>query len=76
MRMKIYGKGCAKCELLADHAESAAKSLGIPYEMEKVTDINAIVEAGIMRTPALALDDEVVVEGTVASEETIKALLS
>ena len=76
MRMKIYGKGCAKCELLADHAEAAAKSLGIPYELEKVTDINAIIEAGIMRTPALALDDEVVVEGTVASEETIKALLS
>ena len=76
MRMKIYGKGCAKCELLADNAESAAKSLGIPYEIEKVTDINAIIEAGIMRTPALALDDEVVVEGTVASEETIKALLS
>ncbi len=76
MRMTIYGKGCSKCELLASHAESAAKSLGIPYELKKVTDINEIIDAGIMRTPALAVDDEVVVEGAVASEDKIKTLLS
>lgn len=76
MKMKIYGSGCAKCNLLTKHAEAAAKSLGIPYELEKITDINDIIDAGIMRTPTLAIDDEVVVEGHVASEEKIRQLLA
>jgi len=72
MKLKIYGSGCAKCNLLTQHAETAAQELGIDYEIEKVKDINQIIEAGIMRTPALAVDDEIVVTGRVPSAEKIK----
>lgn len=75
MKFTIYGSGCAKCKQLTTNAEEAARELGLSYEVQKVTDVNAIIDAGILRTPALALDDEIVVEGKVASPADIKKLL-
>lgn len=76
MKLEIYGSGCTKCKLLAEHAETAAKDLGADYTIEKVTDINAIIDAGVLRTPALAVDGVVVVEGGVPSADKIKSCLS
>jgi len=75
MKLTIYGSGCAKCNLLASHAETAATELGLDFEKEKVTDMNAIIDAGVMRTPALAVDGEIVVEGKVATADAIKDML-
>lgn len=75
MKLKIYGSGCKKCNLLAEHAETAAQELGISYEIEKVSDINMIIDAGVMRTPALAIDDNLVITGNVPSAEKIKTFL-
>jgi len=72
MKITIYGSGCSKCKQLTVNAEEAANELGLSYEVEKITDVNAIIDAGIMRTPALALNDEIVVEGKVASPADIK----
>ncbi|PRY71998.1 small redox-active disulfide protein 2 [Halomonas ventosae] len=49
--------------------------LGLTVEIEKVTDMNAIIDKGVMRTPALGVDGEVIVEGKVASAEEIQRLL-
>ena len=76
MKLKIYGSGCTKCNLLAEHAETAAREMGISYELEKVTDIKSIIEAGVLRTPALAVDDKLVVAGQVPSAEKIKKYLA
>lgn len=76
MKLTIYGSGCAKCKQLTANAEAAATSLDLPYEVEKVTDTNAIIDAGIMRTPALAIDGDIVIEGKVSSADEVKALLS
>lgn len=75
MKITIYGSGCAKCRELTEHAEQAATRQHIEYEVEKVTDTNAIIDAGILRTPALALDGEIVIEGKVASVEDVEAQL-
>ena len=75
MKFVIYGSGCRKCQQLADNTQAAAKALGIDYDIEKVTETNAIINAGIMRTPALAIDDAIVSEGKVADVEAIKQLL-
>lgn len=72
MKLKIYGSGCAKCKLLAQHAEQAAQALGLDYELEKVTDMNQIIEAGVMRTPAMAVDERLVVEGRVPSAKDLE----
>ncbi|WP_297185187.1 thioredoxin family protein [uncultured Porticoccus sp.] len=76
MKLTIYGSGCAKCKQLTANAEAAASSLNLTYEVEKVTDTNAIIDAGIMRTPALAIDGDIVIEGKVSSADEVKALLS
>ena len=76
MKISILGTGCAKCKKLAENAEAAAKSLGIDYELIKVTDINAIMEYGVMMTPALAVDGKVLSSGKALSAEDIKPLLS
>ena len=75
MEIKIYGSGCAKCVRLAENAEAAARKLGLAYTLTKVTDTGEIVDAGVLRTPALGVDGEIRLSGKVASEEEIEALL-
>lgn len=75
VKFTIYGTGCPNCVRLADHAVAAAEELGIDYELEKVEDINGIVEAGVMRTPGLGIDGKVVSEGKVLSKEEIKKMI-
>lgn len=74
-KLQILGTGCPKCRLLADAAETAAKELGIEYELEKVTDLNRIMCFGVMLTPALVVDGVVKVSGKVPSADEAKALL-
>ena len=76
IKFQIYGSGCAKCISLGQHAEAAAQALGLNYELEKVKDMNAIIDAGVTRTPALAVDGEIKSTGQVLSVGEIKKLLS
>ncbi len=62
--------------MLGQRAEAAAQALGLEYELEKVTDMNAIIDAGVTRTPALAVNGEIKSTGRVLSVEEIKTLLS
>ena len=75
-KIQILGTGCPKCRKLAEHAEQAAKELGLECEIEKVTNINEIMKFGVMMTPALVVDGEVKVAGKVPGVEEIKGLLS
>ena len=76
MKFTVYGSGCAKCQKLTANAEAAALALGLDYVIEKVTDVNGIIDAGVMHTPALAVNGEVVVEGKVPGPDEIKQLLA
>ena len=75
-KLQILGTGCPKCKKLAENTEAAANELGIAYEMEKVTDLNAIMGFGVMMTPALAVDGQVKVVGKVPSAEEIEQWLT
>lgn len=75
MKIQILGTGCPKCKKLAETAETAAKELGLDYEIEKITEINEIMKFGVMMTPGLAVDGTVKSVGKVPSVEDIKALL-
>jgi len=74
-KIQIFGGGCAKCGILYQHAEAAAKELGLEYTIEKVSDFGKIAEAGIMATPAMAVDGVLKLEGRVPTVESLKALL-
>jgi small redox-active disulfide protein 2 len=75
-RLQILGTGCAKCANLAAATEQAAKSLGLEYQMEKVTDLKEIMTFGVMMTPALVVDGKVKVAGRVPSVEDLKKMLA
>ena len=74
-KLQILGTGCPKCKKLAELTEEAAKSLGIDYEIEKVTDIQEIMKFGVMMTPGLAVDGEVKLAGKVPSINEIKKII-
>jgi small redox-active disulfide protein 2 len=75
-KLQVLGTGCPKCKQLAENTETAAKELGLEYELEKVTNINDIMKFGVMMTPALAVDGEVKVVGKVPSPEDIKKIIA
>lgn len=75
-RLQILGTGCPKCKLLTEHTERAASELGLDYELEKVTDIERIIEFGVVATPALVVDGEIVVSGHVPSAPRLRELLA
>ena len=74
-RIQVLGTGCPKCRQLAENAELAAQTLGIEYELEKVTEINEIMKFGVMMTPGLVLDGDVKVTGKVPSPEQLMKML-
>ena len=75
MKIQILGTGCPKCKQLSENAETAAKELGIDFELEKVTSITDIMSFGVMMTPALVIDGEVKIAGKVPQVEEIKELM-
>ena len=75
-KLQILGMGCARCTNLAAATEQAAKTLGIEYQIEKVTDLNKIMSFGVMMTPALVVDGKVKAAGRVPSVEDIKKMLA
>jgi small redox-active disulfide protein 2 len=75
-QLLILGTGCAKCGKLYEVAEQAAKELGVPYEINKVTDLKQIMALRVMATPALVVDGSVKVAGRVPPMEEIKKMLA
>lgn len=75
MKIQVLGMGCAKCNLLKENAETAARELGVEFEIEKVTDFGAIAKMGVLTTPALVVDGKVKLIGRAASPAEIKRLL-
>ena len=74
-KIQILGTGCAKCTNLANATTAAADELGIPYELEKVTDFLKFVDFGVMVTPALVVDGHVLVAGKVPKHDKLLELL-
>jgi small redox-active disulfide protein 2 len=74
--IQILGTGCKKCIALKENAEAALKAMRIEAEVQKIEDLNEIVQFGVMSTPALAVDGQVKIVGKVASPEEIMAVLS
>ena len=75
MNIKILGTGCPKCKKLEENTRIAIKELGSDALVEKVTDLEQIMDYGVMITPALVIDDKVVSSGKLLSTADIKALM-
>ncbi|HSP53928.1 MAG TPA: thioredoxin family protein [Cryobacterium sp.] len=76
MIIKILGPGCSNCKNLTKAATAAVKELGLDATIEKVEDYAAIVGYGVMSTPALVIDEKVVVSGRVPNVAEVRTLLT
>ena len=75
MKIEILGTGCPKCKQLTANAEEALKELNVQAEIVKVTQIDKIIEYGVMMTPALVIDGKVVSAGKVLTKDQVKNLI-
>ncbi len=75
MKIKVYGSGCPKCIALEGNVKKALQEENKKADIEKVTDMNKIIEAGIMMTPALEIDGKIVSSGKVLSPDEVKQYL-
>lgn len=75
MIVKVLGTGCKNCKNLEANAKEAIKELGIDATVEKVEDMKGIMAYGVMRTPALVVNEKVKIMGRVPKVEEIKEIL-
>ncbi len=75
MKIEILGTGCPKCKQLEENARKAVEDIGKKAEIVKVTQIDKIVEYGVMSTPAIVIDGDVKSYGKVADVDEIKEWL-
>jgi len=73
MKIEILGTGCPKCKKLHELTEEIINELDVSAEIIKVTDINKIIDYGVMVTPALVIDGDVKVAGKIPEKKEIMA---
>lgn len=76
MILEVLGTGCAKCKMLHEAVLKAVTESGVQAEVRKIEDIAAILDRGVMSTPALVKDGKVLVAGKVPSPKEIMAWLA
>jgi len=73
MKIEILGPGCPKCEKTSREVERVVNQLGIDATIEHVTDIDSIVDRGVMMTPAVFIDGVKKIEGKVPKAADIES---
>ena len=75
VKIEILGPGCAKCKKTSREVEKVVQQLGIDATVEHITEIDAIVDRGVMLTPAVFVDGEKKIEGKVPKAADIQSWL-
>jgi small redox-active disulfide protein 2 len=70
--VKVLGSGCANCRTTVALIEQVAQAKGVPIQLEKVEDMQAIASHGVMRTPGVVIDGQVVHAGGIPSRDKIE----
>ncbi len=72
MKIEVLGPGCPKCNTTMENVKKALAELGKKADVSKVTDINTMIERGVMSTPALIIDGKLMIQGKIPSVEQFK----
>jgi small redox-active disulfide protein 2 len=76
MHIKILGTGCPRCKTLEREVIDSLAEMNISANVSKVDDIMKIMEYGIMHTPALVIDEKVVLSGRVPGVSELKEIIT
>ena len=72
MKIIVYGTGCNKCKAVEKAVKNAVDKLGANAEIVKIEELDKIMEAGILSTPALSIDNEIKVTGRIPTSSEIE----
>ncbi|MCR3956823.1 MAG: thioredoxin family protein [Gudongella sp.] len=75
MVIKILGTGCDKCDKAFDNAQKAVNELGESVVVEKVEDLVTMIKYGILTTPGIVVDEEVLATGRIPTVEDFKNII-
>ncbi len=76
LSVKVLGSGCSKCNLLEKYTVEVLGEMGLAYTLEHVRDYVDIAKYGVMQTPALVVNEKVLVSGRVPTRAELKDLLA
>lgn len=74
--IKVLGSGCASCHALFENAKEAVKKMGLSVEVEYITDLQKVMEYGVMSMPVLIVNEKVAAMGKVLKPNDVEKLLS
>lgn len=76
MDIKVLGSGCPTCKTMYEMVVNSVKEMGLDNEVEYVTDINLLIQEGLATSPALKINDKIVVAGRVPSLDEIRNFIT
>lgn len=76
MKIVVYGPGCARCRQTEQIVRSAVADLAVAVDVQKVSDYQAMAAAGVLATPAVAIDGVMKLSGRIPTAEEVKAWLT
>jgi small redox-active disulfide protein 2 len=75
LSITIYGPGCAKCSETERRVRHVVEETGAQAVVKKATDFAEMAKAGVLTTPAVAVNGAIKVAGRVPAEDEIRAWL-
>ena len=75
MEIKVLGSGCSRCKKALEWVNKVVKDNGLDAKVEYIDDIMKIMEYNVMSTPAIVVNNEVKIKGSLPSESEIKKVL-
>ncbi len=74
-KVEVLGSGCPTCKKLYDMTKEIVTELNPDLEVEYITDVQKIIEMGVMQTPVLAIDGKPVMTGFISDKEKVRELI-
>ncbi|MDF1497291.1 MAG: thioredoxin family protein [Patescibacteria group bacterium] len=75
IKIQVLGSGCPTCKKLFELTEQAVQEVGLEIKVEYITDIQKMIEMGVMQSPALAINGKPVMTGAIGDKDDIKKLI-
>lgn len=76
MTIQIFGSGCTTCKRLYETTKAVVDEMGLSINVEYVTNIQKMVELGLMQSPALVIDNKIVAAGFVPGAAELKEIIA